>query len=235
MSAVDVVSSTTPLRSRSPSKAPSRPSSSHLDVPPSTTQDVQMPPAPDTQDIPQSQPMTATASASSQNPFPDDSDPNAVPTYGTRSRNRPGASRPNYADDKELDMEIEAAGRLSKASSKKAASSTHQVAEPTPAAPMGFAAINSVSISNGEPSTQSSTPGPAPAPSKKRKQPGTSTISGSATPSYTVVPRSKPHHVSAYVETNLMSFSRCGAKLNNKKQLVADDGTALAANGECEF
>ncbi|RMZ81033.1 hypothetical protein DV738_g2462, partial [Chaetothyriales sp. CBS 135597] len=36
--------------------------------------------------------------------------------YGTRSRNRTGGTRPNYADDKELDLEIEAAGRISKAS-----------------------------------------------------------------------------------------------------------------------
>jgi hypothetical protein len=29
----------------------------------------------------------------------------------------------------------------------------------------------------------------------------------------------------------MMSFSKCGRRLNAKKQLVADDGTAVQANG----
>jgi hypothetical protein len=37
-----------------------------------------------------------------------------------------------------------------------------------------------------------------------------------------------------FVETNMMSFSGCGRKLNAKKQLVADDGTTVQANGTFE-
>ena len=233
MSAVDVVASATPLDDARPSSRElSHPPSSHLGVPPSTVPDVQISPAADaalTLDVPQSQPMTANPSASSQNPSADDGDPDAAATYGTRSRNRPGISRPNYADDKELDMEIEAAGRISKGTSKKAPSNYNADAAP---ASLGFAAINSVSIANGEPAAQSNTATPAPAPSKKRKQPGSNAVSSSGTPSYNVVPRSKAVHSAAnYVETNMMSFSHCGGMLNSKQQLVADDGTSMAANG----
>ena len=228
MSAVDPVASATPINSRPQSRDSSPPPpDSHQDPAPSTLPDVHVSPATDAQDFPQSQPMTATASASSQNPNLDDGDPDAAPTYGTRSRNRPGASRPNYADDKELDMEIEAAGRISKS---KRLSGNHT--EETTSAPLGFAAINSLSIPNGDPAppTNAAAPSPAPAPSKKRKQPGSSAVSHSGTPTYNLGPRSKAAH-SAYVETNMMSFSRCGGKLNSKQQLVADDGTVLAPNG----
>jgi hypothetical protein len=34
------------------------------------------------------------------------------------------------------------------------------------------------------------------------------------------------------VETNMMSFEKHGRRLNGKKQLVADDGTTLEANGK---
>jgi hypothetical protein len=235
MSALDAVAPTKPVNSRPQSREPSQPlaSSPLVDVPPSTTQNV-VTPAPEaalTQDIPQSQSMTTSISASSLNQNPDDGDTDSAPTYGTRSRNRPGATRPNYADDKELDMEIEAAGRMSKAASKKLTTSNTQTAETTPA-PMGFAAISSVSIPNGEPAAHTDSPGPAPAPSKKRKQPGSNHTSSATTPAHVLGPRSKPHQSAAYVETNMMSFSRCGSKLNSKKQLVADDGTILAANGQ---
>ena len=230
MSTVDVASAT-PVDSRPQSREPSPPPSRYDVRPPNTLPSVQVshPSAdPAGQDVPQSQPMTATASVASQNQNADDTDGDSAPTYGTRSRNRPGTSRPNYADDKELDMEIEAAGRISKGASKKP--SNNQTAETTPAS-FGFAAINSLSIPNGEPAAQASTSASAPAPSKKRKQPGSNTVSHSGTPSYTLGPRSKAAQSAAYVETNMMSFSRSGGRLNSKRQLVADDGTALAPNG----
>ncbi len=232
MSAVDTVASATPLNTRPPSREPSQAPFSHSDIPPSTVPDAQALPTLDaalTHEIPQSQPTTATAAASSQIPNADDGDPDAAATYGTRSRNRPGALRPNYADDKELDMEIEAAGRISKGAPKKA--STSHVADAFPA-PLGFAAINSVAIVNSESATQANTAAPVPAASKKRKQPGSTSVSNGGIPSYTAGPRSKAAHSAvAYIETNMMSFSRCGGKLNSKKQLVSDDGTTLAPNG----
>lgn len=233
MSAVDVGPSTAPITSQPQSREPSPPPTSHLDVLPSTVPDAHVSPGPDavfTQDVPQSQPMTATASTSSQTPNQDDGDGNSAAPYGTRSRNRPGGARPNYADDKELDMEIEAAGRI-KAAPKKMASAA-PTAEPTPA-PLGFATINSTSIQNGDPPAPATTAPPQPAPPKKRKQPASNTpVPNGAAPSHALGPRARPPISNAYVETNMMSFSRCGSRLNAKRQLVADDGTALAANGE---
>jgi len=54
-----------------------------------------------------SQPMTASNSMSS-NPSSKDVGTGAAP-YGTRSRNRTGNSRPNYAEDKEMDADFEIA------------------------------------------------------------------------------------------------------------------------------
>jgi hypothetical protein len=233
MSAVDAGPSTAPLISHPQSRESSQPPTSRLEVPPSTAQETPVSPIPEaglSHDVPQSQPMTATASASSQNPAQDDADGNPAAPYGTRSRNRPGGARPNYADDKELDMEIEAAGRI-KAAPKKAASTVPPPAEPAPTS-FGFAAINSVSTPNNVPPVATAAP-PQPAPAKKRKQPASNNpISNGTAPSYNAGPRARAPISNAYVETNMMSFSRCGQKLNNKKQLVADDGTTLAANGK---
>jgi hypothetical protein len=182
------------------------------------------------EDLPQSQPMTATHSASSQNPDGDNGDINAAAPYGTRSRNR--GPRINYADDKELDLEIEATGRITKGNSKKSAA----VGASTPAVNNGFSAINSVSISNGEaPAQQSpapSAPVSAPAASKKRKQPGTSAAASGTTTPFSAGQRHQPAQLPHYVASNMMSFRKCGGRLNAKKQLVADDGTALAADGK---
>jgi hypothetical protein len=234
MSAVDAGPSTAPLISQPQSREPSQPPASRLDVPPSTAQETPVSPIPEagfSHDVPQSQPMTATASASSQNPTQDDADGNSAAPYGTRSRNRPGGARPNYADDKELDMEIEAAGRI-KAAPKKVASTAPPTAEPATTS-FGFAAINSVSTQNNDPPAPVNVAPPQPAPAKKRKQPASSNPTSNGTaPSYNSGPRARALLSTAYVETNMMSFSRCGQKLNNKKQLVADDGTTLAANGK---
>jgi len=53
----------------------------------------------------ESQPMSKSNSAGS-NPAAKDAAASTASPYGTRSRNRTGASRPNYAEDKDLDMEI---------------------------------------------------------------------------------------------------------------------------------
>jgi hypothetical protein len=57
----------------------------------------------------ESQPITASNSNSSNTPANDvaGSGTGAAVPYGTRSRNRTGTSRPNYAEDKELDVDFE--------------------------------------------------------------------------------------------------------------------------------
>ncbi|KIX06521.1 uncharacterized protein Z518_04497 [Rhinocladiella mackenziei CBS 650.93] len=211
------------------------------DAPPSaaaTSMDVS--PAPETAlpfDTPQSQPMTATASSSSQHLPLENGDGPASGPYGTRSRNRTGGTRPNYAEDKELDIELETLPKISRSSKRPSATACEQ-----PPAPSGFASVNH---SNGDqlpehaPAGHSSTPTPAstPALSKKRKHPGSHhTVASNSN----MVSSSRSRHTTSvpfkgYVETNMMSFTRCGQRLNAKKQLVADDGTIVQANDHVYF
>jgi hypothetical protein len=204
-------------------------------------------------EAPQSQPMTATASNSSELPATDNGDLGAAVPYGTRSRNRTSGVRPNYADDKDIDLEIEAAAKLSKNGKKATASTTAAISsnmavDSNPDGSGGFATINAgAQLVNGvngmgpAPSTGSAGSGnynlvPPPQASKKRKQPGSNTtVPAVTTIANTSITRTKsaaPPNSRAYVETNMLSFQRCGARLNSKKQLVADDGTSLQANGK---
>ena len=56
--------------------------------------------------LPESQPMTTSSSSSSMPPDQQTDTAGASP-YGTRSRNRAGISRPNYAEDRDIDTEYE--------------------------------------------------------------------------------------------------------------------------------
>ena len=87
----------------------------------------------------QSQPMTATASTSSslQPPLENGDNPSS---YGTRSRNRTGGPRPNYAEDKELDLEIEALSKPIRSSKRSSAAATIEQHSNG----SGFAAVNGV-------------------------------------------------------------------------------------------
>ncbi|KAG9772798.1 hypothetical protein KCU88_g6051, partial [Aureobasidium melanogenum] len=183
-------------------------------------------------DTPQSQPMTATASSSSQPPPVENGDGSGAGPYGTRSRNLTGASRPNYAEDKELDLDLEPPPKVSRSSKRvSAANSEHQSTS------SGFATVNHSNAAHhieNAPTARPSTPAQASTStsSKKRKQPGShhtvgansSAGTNSRLKQLTTVP------FKGYVETNMMSFSKCGRKLNDKKQLVADDGTTVGVN-----
>lgn len=197
-------------------------------------------------EAPQSRPMSTTASNSPDRPTLDHTDPGAAAPYGTRSRNRNSSARPNYADDKEIDLEIEAAGKYAKNGKKSTATvaaPSNVPSESTSSNTGGFAAVNAVTQpANGATSTPpvaSVGSGnynlvPPPQPSKKRKSPGSSTVVATA-PVNTSTTRTKsfaPPRARSYVETNMLSFEQCGARLNNKRQLVADDGTSLQANGK---
>ncbi|RMD44877.1 hypothetical protein DV735_g376, partial [Chaetothyriales sp. CBS 134920] len=182
------------------------PSTAEGDVPPSAT-----PAAPTASEDAHSQPVAAAAPASSLTAGVDNVD-DSQNVYGTRSRNRTGGTRPNYADDKELDLEIEAAGRISNAMAS---------GDATP-----------------QSAARASTPSSAPVVSKKRKHPGsqTSTAAAHAHSAHSLDSRSRHSgSASSYVETNMMSFQRVGSRLNAKKQLVADDGTVLQADDHAYF
>lgn len=211
------------------------------DAPPSTPLDsMHVSPAPETAqplEPLQSQPMTATASSSSQQPPPDQLDPNGVnpTTYGTRSRNRTGG-RINYAEDKDLDMELEALTKPQRSSKRTSTAATE-----TQNVPPSVSVVNPQADQPAEnpppASSTTHTPAstPAPAPSKKRKQPGSNhTASAHSTAAGSRLRNAASIPFKGYVETNMMSFLNCGRRLNSKNQLVSDDGTVVQANGKTE-
>lgn len=162
---------------------------------------------------------------------------NASGSYGTRSR-KSGRARPNYADDKEIDAEIEAAGRYSSSKSKKLSNLPVPVAAAHEAdmsgARNGIAAVNGVAATNAQVNGAHAPSPQTHAVSKKRKHPGSNITVSAAQPS---PPPASPMLPSRYpfLETNVMSFSGSKALLNKKHQLVADDGTTIAVNDHMYF
>lgn len=208
-------------------------------APPSTPLDsMDVSPAPETAqplETPQSQPMTATASSSSQHPPPDQLDSNSAgPTsYGTRSRNRTGG-RINYAEDKDLDIELEALSKPQRSSKRtSAAASESQAATPSYAAINSHVDLPTDNVPAVSSSTHTPSSTPVPAPSKKRKQPGSNnTVAANSTTVGSRLRNAASIPFKGYVETNMMSFTNCGRRLNAKKQLISDDGTIVQANGK---
>ncbi|KAL8706738.1 MAG: hypothetical protein Q9201_000263 [Fulgogasparrea decipioides] len=206
-----------------------------------------------------SQPMAKNASPSftapsqSRNTMED----HGPSPYGTRSRNRTGNSRPNYAEDRELEMDYEWAPASNKArGSSTSASSTNLQAEENensgvstrrrsltnavlpPAAKCGNASVpkdplpgmSSFSV-HPESTTTSQLP------SKKRKAPGAIPAASTHAPSSTTPPMShgvprkaaSMASVNAARTTNMLSFETSKGYLKNG-ELRADDGTILAVN-----
>lgn len=196
-----------------------------------------------------SQPMSASNSTSS-NPSVKDtaiSTGSATP-YGTRSRNRTGASRPNYAEDKELDAEFEIPATKENSSRKgrpidTSASDTARSTNPNRKAPVpGDDQITNAPNHQKDPipgtSTFSANPTVTTAPatnSKKRKAAAhqmQQASSPSTFPVQTVTRRASmvAQVASGFRETNMLTFENCAGRLKGKK-LIADDGTILEVNG----
>jgi hypothetical protein len=188
---------------------------------------------------------TAPASPLSESATPDDSEAAAAAPYGTRSRQRASGSRPNYAEDKDVDMDIEMNGMHSKAAlARKSGTVSDQMEESWEGASRrGFSAINGVpktATGNAQvlresiPGTSTFAANPTPTTSKKRKQPGSSASTTTSTP-HSIAARPKGSggtNGRLQPETNMMSFDRCGGYLNANGQLKADDGTVISVNGE---
>ncbi|KAF1837504.1 hypothetical protein BDW02DRAFT_627921 [Decorospora gaudefroyi] len=182
----------------------------------------------------------------------------APSSYGTRSRGRPGRSRPNYAEDTEMDFEVPAAstngnasdpssresvapdsGHSSSAGGKKGSghgswgnsgsNTKENTANPNiPGAPATAAP------------TQSSTPQPQPQPhptTKRRKNAAANATNGShasaPAPSQAGAKRGNHAMVAANSarESNMMTFESTGAFLKNG-HLEADDGQTLSVNDQ---
>jgi hypothetical protein len=201
-----------------------------------------------------SQPMSASNSNSSNLSLKDAAAISSAAPYGTRSRNRTGSSRPNYAEDKELDAEFEIppttkdhSGRKARAtdvSASEGGKSTNSTRKG--AAPEGEQ-ISAAQSHYKDPipgtSTFSANPTPgavATQSSKKRKAASQSTTSQaqqassqSTLPVQTVTRRASMavQVATGFRETNMLTFENCAGRLKGKK-LVADDGTVLQVNGK---
>ena len=175
--------------------------------------------------------------------------------YGTRSRNRNGNARPNYAEDRDLEADVEWG------SSKKAnATSKTNAAQETPpdnekssgvstrrssavTLPSATKPASAQATKDNLPGMSSFALQPEPSTnnipqSKKRKAPGSSVqnvaIAQQAAPSSTngaVKKSANNGGLHAHRETNMMTFERSGGKLKNGK-LIADDGVSLEVHGK---
>ncbi|KAK3716718.1 putative PHD type zinc finger protein with BAH domain-containing protein [Vermiconidia calcicola] len=164
-------------------------------------------------------------------------------TYGTRSRNRAGNARPNYAEDQDGDLDSSAAaaaGTKKKAMNDAPGSSAPNTGEAKRvqefAHLIGSRAGGTPSYANG-PGGKESTPGtPAAAsvPSKKRKVAAAPSIVTQTPPSASSPAPAAARKVVASStmarETNIMTFTKHRSTLNKKGELTADDGTKLSVN-----
>ena len=189
---------------------------------------------------------SAPASSPSESATPDESEGAAAAPYGFRSRQRNSGSRPNYAEDKDADVDIEMNGMHTKAAAaRRSGAASYQVEELWEGSTRrGFSAINGVpkSVPGNPQVPRDSIPGTSTfaanptttTTSRKRKHPGSSTtMTTSAT--HSLAPRPKGSggaNGRLQPETNMMTFDRCGGYLNANRQLKADDGTVLSANGK---
>ena len=246
-----------------PSKAASRASSTRNSTPAAASLEVRPPAhdAPDAssamEDVQESHDPASTASKPAHLPSKDSEETDAAPSsYGTRSRNRPGRSRPNYAEDTEMDFEMAPAsmnGNVSDPSSRSslAPDSSHSStvggkkgAAPAPghaswgnsaSTPKDVAA--SLTASTASPAPAATPSNPPPPATKRRKNAAASATNGghasAAPPSQTGGKRGTLPVMAAHSarETNMMTFEHTGAFLK-KGRLEADDGQTVSVNGK---
>lgn len=208
----------------------------------------------------ESQPMTKTSSSSSiPSGMATNTADNVGPSpYGTRSRNKAGNARPNYAEDREMDTEYDwAAAKKSQASggavplgqaqagdsdrstgvNTRRSSNTAPLSATSKAGPAGNAKDGIPGTSSFSLNSEAIAP-PLPATSKKRKAPGggvaasaASQHSGQAASHGTSRRATTTVSSARHRETNMLTFENSQGYLKDGK-LKADDGTLLGINGE---
>ena len=209
--------------------------------------------------LPESQAMT-TSSSSSSLPTEPQLDTTGPSPYGTRSRNRTGNARINYAEDREVDADYEwTSSKKPQGTSGSAVSATlpsgdgdrvsaGSTRRSSATALHGLASNNKATIPNLQNadlpgmSTFSAYPDPnitsaPPASTRKRKAPGsghaashTTALAGQSA----ALSNSKRNGSSPFArghKANLMTFEGSQGFLMNGT-LQSDDGTVLAVNGE---
>lgn len=253
------------LDDMAPSKASSKASSTRPSTPAAASlEDGQPPksangsPAP-TEQAPQSQPMSKTASSSS-NPTAKDARETPAAPYGTRSRNRPErTSRVNYAEDVEMDFEIPAApsngtgseppsrasvvtenGQAAGAGGKKGSGAAQGNASWGASGPNPRDIPPNANVAGTSPSTGNPATTPAPQPKRRKNAASHATNAGhanAAPPSQGGARRTQTAAATntstsqSPRETNMLTFESTGARLKNGC-LVADDGQTIAINGK---
>lgn len=168
--------------------------------------------------------------------------------YGTRSRNKAITSRPNYAEDREIEIEYEAvatgngrkATRASEAMNSLEVGKSHTNSRRASQIELlssnhGNKSVKGLSLGTSTITSNSSTGQGQSTTNKKRKassqmNPSSKTSSQSMSMQSTTSRSSATSHIAAgFRETNMMEFENCGGRLTGKN-LVADDGTVLQVN-----
>jgi hypothetical protein len=207
-------------------------------------------------DVAQQSRDVASTEPNSARPSRKESEEAAAP-YGTRSRNRPGRSRINYAEDTEMDFEMTTAPPNGNASEPLSRNSAAAESGPPPAvggkkgasagqgsAPWG----SSGPISNDHPTNanipgtsaftaanqQATTAQPA---TKRRKNAAKDATNGTHAHAAAPSPAAAKRGIQPATatpgsrETNMMTFEGTGALLKNGR-LETDDGQTISINGE---
>lgn len=194
---------------------------------------------------PASEPLKASLGS---DPATKESGADMVTPYGTRSRNRTGTARPNYAEDKDIEMDnydyyhdkrdhdaTKKASRQPNAAAngdgvsrggivlRKTGGDEARASAPTTGTrDQASAGVGGGGV--GASASQAPQPSSLAPSSRKRK----ATAAGVSTRrAGHVVPASGP----TLRETNLMTFEQCSSRPVDG-QMRADDGTVLEANGE---
>lgn len=249
-----------------PSKVTSKASSTRNSTPAASGADIQHPPQdPTDASTPMDvdlQPQDAKNNDSdSVQPSRKDSEEAAAAPYGTRSRNRPGRSRINYAEDTEMDFEMTApASTNGNASDPSSRSSVAAESGPSSgvsgkkganagqgSAPWGNSGPSpkdnqaNLSISGSSATTPATQPSTAQPATKRRKNAAKDVTNGThATAAAPSQPTKRgaqaqvqaPAPAPPYTrESNMMTFEFSGAMLKDG-HLQADDGQIVSVNGE---
>jgi hypothetical protein len=184
-----------------------------------------------------------------------DFEENGAAPYGTRSRNRPGRSRPNYAEDTEMDFEMAAtsttgnmsdppsrdsvvadSGQSSGVNGKKGLAAAQGNGSWGNSGPNTSDEPATPNISGASAITAANQPSTAQPTTKRRKNAAAATNGvhqNAAAPTQTAAKRGNQVMVAAHSarETNMLTFENTGAMLKNG-HMEADDGQTVSINGE---
>jgi hypothetical protein len=167
-----------------------------------------------------------------------DSANGSATAYGTRSRGR-NAPRPNYAEDRDLDADIDLSAPNAKSAKRSAAINNivnanvdeKSSSQPKKSLPNGQSANGSAKDAIPGTSSFSARPDDANGSNlRKRKQPASTPNSTPNSGAVKKIFTSPPGDEEGGYFTNMMSFETHGPYLQDG-QLIADDGTTIGLNG----